>query len=324
MILTDNLASKVLFDPVQDDVNQLFVVSGYATPNMASWYIKNVSNFIDENSLVKDIKINLIVGMVPYDGLTISVHEGFRELSSTKLPKHISEFVCSYVYRSTPVHSKIYIWAKNNVPIKAFTGSANFSQTAFSSKRKEILVECDVNEAFEYYNTTELNTIFCTHSEIEEYVILRPTHPILDNENKPSKTLHESGFEKVTLSLLARNGEPGIKSGINWGQREGRNPNEAYIGLPSKIARTGFFPLNKQHFTVVTDDGHLLILRVEQENNKAITTPLSNAQLGEYLRNRLGVSNGIYVTKADFERYGRTDIDFYKLDEEQYYMDFSN
>lgn len=54
------------------------------------------------------------------------------------------------------------------------------------------------------------------------------------------------------------------------------------------MVRTGFFPLNKQHFTVVTDDGHQLILRVEQHGNKAITTPLSNAQLGEYFRNCLG------------------------------------
>ena len=125
------------------------------------------------------------------------------------------------------------------------------------------------------------------------------------------------------LSLLQRGGDTGTKSGINWGQRDGRNPNEAYIPLPVSIARSGFFPLEKNHFTVVTDDGHTLILRVEQQNDKAITTPLSNAQLGEYLRNRLGASNGAYISRRDLEAYGRTDISFYKLDEEQYYMDFS-
>ena len=132
-----------------------------------------------------------------------------------------------------------------------------------------------------------------------------------------------NNIETQTLSLLSRVGDVGLKSGINWGQRKGRNPNQAYIPLPAKIARSGFFPLNKQHFTVITDDHHQLILRVEQAGDKAITTPLSNAQLGEYFRNRLNLANGAFISKSDLEKYGRSDITFYKLDDEQYYMDFS-
>lgn len=73
----------------------------------------------------------------------------------------------------------------------------------------------------------------------------------------------------------------------------------------------------------VTDDGHNLLLRVEQQNNKAITTPLSNAQLGEYFRNRLGLSNGAFVTKQNLLDYGRIDVTFFKIDDEEFYMDFS-
>ena len=62
---------------------------------------------------------------------------------------------------------------------------------------------------------------------------------------------------------------------------------------------------------------------MEQQNDKAITTPASNALLGEYFRNRLGLYNGAYVTTEDLRKYGRTDVAFYKIDEEQYYMDFS-
>lgn len=110
---------------------------------------------------------------------------------------------------------------------------------------------------------------------------------------------------------------------MNWGQRSHRNKNEAYIPLPSMIAKKGFFPLNKQHFMVSTDDGHTLLLRVEQQNNKAITTPLSNAQLGEYFRRRLGLANGAFITKQHLLTYGRTDVTFYKIDDEEFYMDFS-
>lgn len=90
-----------------------------------------------------------------------------------------------------------------------------------------------------------------------------------------------------------------------------------------QIARTEFFPLDKKHFSVLTDDGKQLILRVEQQNDKAITTPLNNSLLGEYFRNRLGIANGEFVKTSDLLSYGRTDVTFYKLDEEQFIMDFS-
>lgn len=313
-----DLARKVLFEPLQTGANKLCILSGYATPNMTSWLIKNLKEFKSG-----PIDLSLIVGMVPFDGLSISVHEGFKELQKEKLPHEVAHYQCSYVYNSTPVHAKIYVWLRDNEPVMAFTGSANFTQSAFGEKRREYMVECDAPEAYRYYCTVENDTIFCNHAEVEEYIILYPTHSILDMENKPVGSLSGENIDKITLSLLSENGEIGAKSGLNWGQRRRRNKNEAYIPLPAHMVRAEFFPLNKQHFTVITDDGHQLILRVEQQGNKAITTPLSNAQLGEYFRNRLGLANGSYIWRSDLESYGRTDVTFYKLDDEQYYMDFS-
>ena len=314
----NQLRKHILFDPLQMDVNELYIIAGYATPNMASWYIANVER--PEN---RSIDIHLIVGMVPYDGLSVSVHNGFQELMSEELPSGINSFKCSYVYQNHPVHSKVYIWAKDGIPVCAFCGSANFTQSAFSNRRRELMNECDPQRAMEYFRLIESDSIYCNHAEVEEHIILHPAHEILDRENRLIRPFISTDIPSVTLSLLARGGETGRKSGLNWGQRDGRNPNQAYIPLPSNVARSGFFPLEKSHFTVVTDDGHTLILRVEQDNDKAITTPLSNAQLGEYFRNRLGVANGAYVWRQNLVDYGRTDVTFYKLDDEQYYMDFS-
>ncbi|MBR0257123.1 MAG: NgoFVII family restriction endonuclease, partial [Synergistaceae bacterium] len=97
----------------------------------------------------------------------------------------------------------------------------------------------------------------------------------------------------------------------------------AYIPVPADIGRTDFFPDVGIHFSVTTDDGKILILSRGQDGGKGMSTPQNNSLLGEYLRNRLGLANGARVDKEDFERYGRTDITFYKLDDEQYFMDFS-
>ncbi len=87
--------------------------------------------------------------------------------------------------------------------------------------------------------------------------------------------------------------------------------------------RSGFSPLEKRHFSVLTDDRHHLILRVEQQNDKAITTPARNSDLSEYFRNRLGLPNGAFIKKENLQQYGRTDVTFFKMDEETYCMDFS-
>lgn len=321
MVLKD-IAKTVLFEPLSHDVNELYIVSGYATPTMLSWYIKNLYH-----KTQVPIRIHLLVGMVPFDGISVSVHEGFIQLVRGEQPQEIAKLECSYIYDSPAVHSNVFIWAKDGSPVLAFSGSANFVQSSFVGRhRQEVINECDPQEALEYYQSLIDRSIYVHHAEVEEYVVIHPTHAVLDLENtliEGFDLMAQDGYQTVTLSLITRTGEPGKRSGLNWGQRPGRNPNEAYISLPSKIAKSGFFPLEKRHFTAITDDRHQLILRIEQQNDKAITTPARNSDLGEYFRNRLGLANGAYVNRANLDRYGRTDVVFLKLDEETYYMDFS-
>lgn len=316
-MINTELSKKILIDPISNGAQKLFIVSGYATHTMASWHIKQI-----KESFSSPVEITLLVGMCSFDGISKEAHAGFKELSSD--PKN--RFNSQYVYQGAPVHSKIYIWLKNDVPFLAFSGSANYTQAGFSVSRREYVVDCDPESAYQYFIDAERDSIYCNNIEVEDFIPIHSSHPILDTEGSSSEKLRGSNIESVSLSLLTRSGDVGYGSGINWGHRRDgskREPNQAYIHLPARISRTGFFPLKGQHFSVLTDDNKHLILRVEQANDKAITTPLSNSQLGEYLRNRLGLANGCFVKKEDLERYGRTNITFYKLDDEHFFMDFS-
>jgi len=314
----NNLRDLVLLDPIRQGAEHLKIVSGYATHTMASWHIKEIA---DQG--LGPIAITLVVGMCPFDGISEAVHQGFNRIVSRNNTARQSTLTCQYVVEGAPTHSKLYVWEKNGVPFCAFMGSANYTQNAFSRSRREIMQECDPHEAMQYFNTIERDTMYCNHAEIEDAVTIFPTHPILQAEESPLGSIRGSDVQSVTLSLLSSTGEMGRRSGLNWGQREGREPNQAYIPLPAMIARSGFFILGKQHFSVLTDDGVNLVFRVEQQNDKAITTPLNNSLIGEYFRSRIGVANGAFVTKRDLENYGRTAVTFYKLDDEQYFMDFS-
>ena len=304
---SSELNRKVFIEPMEAGADHLCIVSAYATPTMATWLMNLVK------SLERKIKITLLVGMAGEQGIPTTDHEGFKTLMYESPSESITSFECSYIYQGAPVHSKLYIWLSEDHPLYAFAGSANFTQTAFSNRQREVMSACDPELAYAYFNTLIDDTIYCNHAEVEEYVTIIP----------PRDIAYENA-EQVTLSFLTRRtNDVGKTSGLNWGQRDRRNRNEAYIPMPASIARSGFFPLDETVFTVLTDDHRQLLLRVEQAGNKAITTPLSNALLGEYFRNRLGVAEGAKVTKDDLERYGRTDVTFTKIEDELFYMDFS-
>ena len=314
--INEELMNKVLLDPIRNGADKLIIISGYVSHNMASWHMKKIS----EESL-PPIKISLIAGMYPVDGVNIELHEGLKGLVDFR-DENYSSFECKYVYQGTPVHSKVYLWLKDGIPYIAFAGSANYTQNGFGKSQREYIVECDPNEAYEFYHLVESDSIICNHNEIEEYIKFYKNQKIAEFKQNTS----HSSLNKITLSLLTNRGDVGHGSGINWGIRRNgtkREPNQAYISVPVSVARSGFFPLGEAHFSAITDDNKQLILRIEQANDKALTTPLNNSLLGEYLRNRIGVANGAFVTKADLERYGRTDVTFYKIDDEQFFMDFS-
>ncbi len=321
-MFSNDLFENILLDPASQGADHLYVVSGYATAAMAFHHIKSLKE-IDLN-----IQVDLVVGMCPNDGLSLSNHEGFKKLVEDDFA---GIFECSYVMQRPAVHSKVYIWTKENEPIVGFAGSANYTQNAFRSRQREAMATCDADKAFTYYNELLSDTIYCTHNDAENAIQLykenyskKKQQLIEQNNFEDTVADHVIGLPKVSISLLANNGTLPKRSGLNWGQRpeQNRDPNQAYIRLPSTIYHTDFFPENTIQFTVLTDDGKTIICTRAQQNGKAIHTPHNNSLIGEYFRSRLGLSSGALVTEGDLMRYGRNDVDFYKIDDETYYMDF--
>ena len=112
---------------------------------------------------------------------------------------------------------------------------------------------------------------------------------------------------------------PSAQAGYN------RNLNEAYIQIGAQLGRQPFFPPRPTRFTILTDDGASFIAVRAQKSapGDAIETPENNALLGEYFRNRLRVANGTRVTTAMLDQYGRRNVEFCKIDDENFLMDFS-
>lgn len=320
-MISETLYEEVLVEPAEDGADELLIVSGYASSAMAFHHLESLSE------IRADVSIRLLVGMCSTEGLPISSHRGFQKIMGEN-PEHFS---CSYIHSPPPVHSKLYIWRKRGKKTSAFVGSANYTQNAFLNDQREILAYIPDDDVVDYFDALERNSIFCNHQESESLVRIYNDRtyygrrPRVEPTGNVDSVPKDTSVENVIVSLLARGGKIHNKGGLNWGQREGRNPNQAYLQLSPDVYRSDFFPLRGLHFTVVTDDSKIFVCTRAQKGaeGQAIETPHNNALLGEYFRSRLGVASGAFVRKEDLEAYGRTSVTFYKFDEENYYMDFS-
>lgn len=320
-MLTRDLFQKVLLDPATG-ADTLVVVAGYASPAMVRAHFER---------LPAGISVELLVGMTSLEGIQRPFHDAFRELEADDLK---GRFECRYISRLPAVHSKAYVWLKKGRATVAFIGSANYSQEAFL-RRREILVQGDAADAADYCASLLGDSVSCLAADVESQIRLteferrQPSHrtprPIKKLETrKVAVPPFALGAEIVKVPLLTRKGAVGGHSGLNWSQRPGRaRKNEAYIPIGTKLGQSGFFPPHGEHFTLVTDDGHAIDAVVAQAGGKAIHSFKDNTILGRYFRKRLGLDEDAFVRLVDLIRYGRTDVEFQRVAEDTYLMDFA-
>lgn len=128
-----------------------------------------------------------------------------------------------------------------------------------------------------------------------------------------------------TCKVWLLNSKDEVQYGLNWGQRENRDPNQSYLQLEPEVYNGDFFPVKGKYFIVETDDNETIIFnRAQKEKGCALQTPENNAILGGYIRKRLGIVNGAEIVKDDILNYGRDFITFTKIDDLHYKLDFSN
>jgi len=316
-MITENLFEKVLLNPARASSDFLSIISAFSTPAMVYRHFAE---------LPQKVKILLIIGMIEKNGIPRAYHQEFVKIAQRDYPER---FECRYIIKSPPVHSKAYIWSSESSPKVAYIGSANYTQTAFSVQQREMLIESDPNRLQLYFKNLLKDSVNCLQKGIESLLMfIDPSkwpyaEEVFEKEGpKGVRSQKNNTYRTVTLSLLSSAGKIHQRAGLNWGQRPGREPNQAYIPIPSNISKSGFFPRRGTHFTIVTDDGETFDAVTAQQNNKAIETTLDNSILGRYFRKRLGVPLGDFVKATDLARYGRSSIEMRKLNQETYSLDF--
>lgn len=305
----DNLKEWVLLEPAKNGFTELFIVSGYASATFLNSHLKSLLE------INKDLKINLIIGM---PGNRID-HLGYLSIDKN-FPDRFSGYYLDHS-QCTPCHSKLYAWLNKESCI-GFSGSANYSQNGFDqSKQVNQMIIDDGKKIIKFFNQLKDQS-----SPMTEYSF----DPIGDyNFEVTPGDINAGGFhfidtKTVQISFLDRNGSLPQRSGLNWGQRPSREPNQAYLPIRGDARDAGFLPEHGRTFTLITDDSKSFDCVVAQQGRKAIETTNNNSLLGCYIRERLEIETGALVTKEHLIKYGRTDYILKVLDDETIYFDFKS
>ncbi|MGF1900372.1 NgoFVII family restriction endonuclease [Aliivibrio sifiae] len=138
------------------------------------------------------------------------------------------------------------------------------------------------------------------------------------------------------LNLLDKNGNVPSASGLNWGQHSEKNHttlDDAYIAVRMNDIQERpdlFKPLNiTKNVNVVWDDNVEMLMSFEGKQDigplsypKQLSVLNNKSALGVYLKNRMCLPLGTYITKEHLENYGRTTISVSIGNNETYYLDF--
>lgn len=324
MYLTRGLVQSVIADPYATGYRRLRVLSGYVSPIF-------LEHVLEHYPL---LELDVVVGMASTDGIAIWHHQAFLRL----LYRFNGRLTIHYQTSRPGNHRKVYHWQQQNLVLneRVFIGSANFTQNGFGRQR-EVLAEVDYTNISDLF--ADLNTLSCDDTTIQNHINFYTATPrtvtttrvdIVTGETEEVAetvltTPTNSYSNSVVTSFLDKSGNLPGSSGLNWGQRDGRDPDQAYIPIRMPIHRADptFFPPLRVPFLMYTDDGEVLRCVMAQDNRKGIHTTENNAIMGAYFRGRLGLPSGAFVTVDDLTNYGRHDVRIYKIDDETYYLDFS-
>lgn len=319
MYLITNLEESVFKTPYEQGYRKMRILSGYAS----SAFLYHILDVYPE------IEIDLIIGMSKIDGIRRWDHERYLQII------HDNPRINIY-YRTShpPIHTKIYHWYSEGLfqDSITFVGSANFSWGGFRDN-SELLVEANLPNIEEVFDV--LDCLSCTDPSVEQRIRFHSVHIRRSIRTDSIITFQPNGLGGRTTNLdrlpyvdlpVLLNNDTAIheRSGLNWGQREGREPNQAYLPVSSRIhARDPeFFPPLEHEFTLITDDMQQLMCVMAQANRKAIHTHENNSIMGMYFRERLGIPFGTRVDVQTVLDYGRTSVRIFKIDSETYFMDF--
>jgi len=283
----------------------------------------------------------LLVGMAFYEGLSQSKLTRLTTLS--QMLCRLNEASGVFVPFERKYHGKLYIFEKLESS-SYYIGSSNFSSSGLRSNMEanvQINDSRTITDIDNYVDHLFSNNV-SKHIDQLEIVVpgsakykQRISFSTLDELQRynPS-SISTEGLDYFELDLTRYTDKS--KSSLNVYFGEGRlnrasgkiTPRPWYevaLIAPANVIRSSAYPHG--HFDAYTDDGYIIPMAANGDNDKNIQSRGHLTIFGMWLKRKLQKNGALIpltpVTQDTLDAYGRKNIRFYKITDGKYYVDFS-
>mgnify|MGYP001436184503 CR=1 FL=1 len=326
-----------VFEEMLDKAVSLDIVSGYVDKYIPKMYGDKLIE------LSQNGQVRIIIGMAEKEGLHKSTHEQWGPLDNALRLQNKGSGVFA---PTTKIHAKVYKFLINNLP-NIYVGSSNFSISGFRNNIEgmvKVISNKDINDQIELLFSDKLLIDF-KDIEIKNSPNYKKRREIKEltksKRHKQFLSPNElSGLDLVKIDLKPFGKPDKFKSSLNLFHGSGRfsSKNNTYTPRPwyeveLTIGDKNYLDL-PQEFEVNTDDGYIFNMKrsgggkvgkPETQLKNLASTP-GRLIFGEWIKSKLEKSEVLdendLITKETFESYGKDTLDFYKLDENKYYLNF--
>lgn len=324
----NNLYTEIFSRHKSNQADSLLVISGYLGPSPVN------------DLLNLPISSTVIYGMYGSDGIKQQLHN-----SLVQTQKSANNNQINIMYSSTGVHSKCYVWYKDEQIIDALIGSANFSVNGLTTPFREVLT--DLNQS----SYTNLND-YINHLR-QSWIPCSQGLPSVPTQTTTANNVTTPSSNLCFLPIInPSTGQVQNTHGLNWGQNQSNHTRPDDANIPIRTDHIRHFPnlfppkqlsshqsggrpnRHNDSIEILWDDGVQMTAVLEgtqsianfNPNNiypKQICSFPSKDELGRYLRTRLGVASGQPVSRNDLDQYGRLNIGVSLITPGIYSFDFS-
>lgn len=319
-----------------------------------------VSGFFSADVL-KDIAqignpITFYYGMYPWNQITELQYQAFQRLESS-YPNININIVVDY-----HVHTKCYMFKSLTGATALVGSANCSSNGLLSEKNCEMLVEIADASLIRDLDAYTADIAKASVHYDDPSIVPAKRKPTSKNKVATTKGRIYSGnpfIDNIPLYVYNTNGKKEVpkKSGINWGLQSGNTSKSGYVeayipiknfdlkyyaamfppcGMPGS-GSGGKITRRLSPVTVTWDDGTVMQMLFQATQDypgnhkngqpflvypKQLTANSGGAELGEYLRKRMGVPARKMVTMADFKKYGRDYITLTYISPGNYEADF--
>lgn len=343
---TEELYTQVIKKPAKH-FNHLKIISGYAS---AKFLRKLLIDYPSHH-------VTLIIGMAS-QGISRIDHQEFQNICSKYSNIHVF-----YQIELPPTHMKVYQWYLDDSPHVSFIGSANFSENGFFGQKEilaptiddfSVLIETillrsmsclneKVDSLIPFFEVNddrgfvpgESGVTYSTggnaipHKASKKQIVSEKDGTYSKSKVNLKRLLLNNfrltPFNHATVELMLLEDPHWQTKSLNVWTRPYNTKEDTYIDIDrtNKIGnyQYDFFPRGV-HIQLISDDNVQWLVQRTGEYGKDLVV-VEGVNFYDYFSSRLDIREDRPIAYKDLLEYGRTNVEFYKVNDDQFILDFS-